>query len=311
MEQRRTLIEGAMMAALFSIILLATLFIPILGILFLWFLPLPFIIFGVRAGLKANGITWLVAMFLALILTGPLGLLIALFFGTCGLVIGEIYRRNLGGFSQILGAGLTFTTAMVIAYVVSTAIFGIDPMTAGRDSMYLQIDFVKSTLGSMGNTEAIEQMYQMADLLLYLAPLMIVMSGVTIAVITVALSNMVLKRLGFKYKKMPPFREWKFPRSFIWYFLLVMILSLIGFEEGTTMFLAITNLYFLLGFVMIVQGFSFIFNYFHTVNKSKAWPIVIVVVCFLFSPLMEIVKILGIIDLGFDLRTWIKNKKKK
>ncbi len=299
------------MVALFIAVLLMTLFIPLLSVFLIWFLAFPFIIFGRRYHLRANGVAGATALLLSFILTGLIGFIVALFFVASGVAIGEIYKRHQGGFPVLIGAGLTFTTALVLSFVASTLIAGVDPMTTIKESMLNQIDFIESTLGSLANEAVSEQMMQVAEFIVYLGPVILVTTAVAFAVITVGFSQLILRRLGLEVTKIPPFREWKFPRAFFWYYFIVLILSFFSFEEGTTMFLVVTNLFLILGFVMMVQGFSLIFYYFHVVHRTKVWPFIILIVCILFSPLLELVRILGIVDLGFEIRAWIDNKKKK
>ncbi|KYG29631.1 YybS family protein [Alkalihalobacillus trypoxylicola] len=310
MNQTRLMVEGAMIAALFIVIYLVTTIVPFAFILTLWFLPTPFIVYGIRTSLKANLLVWFVSCILAFIFGGLSGLLLALFFATSGVVMGELYRRKKGSFSVLIGASLSFTVGMLGLYVATFFIMGENPMSFIKESLREQINVSEAMLSSIGqNTDNLQPFYEMIDTIHYFAPLMLVVMGCTIAVITVIVNQAILKRLRIPFEKLPAFRDWRFPRFFIWYYLITMLLLLIGFEEGSTLFLFVTNLYPLFGFVMIIQGLSFIFYYFHIKKQSIALPILILIVSFL-TPLSEIVRILGIIDLGFDLRSYVTKKNK-
>ena len=80
-------------------------------------------------------------------------------------------------------------------------------------------------------------------------------------------------------------------------------------EEGTYLFTAIVNLTYILSFFMVLQGLTFLFYYFDKNGIDKAFAITIVIVSFLIPIFLYIIGILGIIDLGFDLRKGFDKKK--
>ncbi|MCK0469805.1 YybS family protein [Halalkalibacter sp. APA_J-10(15)] len=302
MRDTKTMTEGAILAAIVTILLLLTLYVPLINTIIMWALPLPFVVFTFRRGLKAGTVLLLVSSFLGFILGGGvLAIIPAIMFGTAGMVIGEIHRRGLSGFAVLLGASLAYIVHILLLFVGMTLLVGQSPMQLAADLTRDQMELVERTLGGMGqmNTEMLDEAL---DTLLYLAPVAIVFSGILLAIITVLLSYFVLKRLGHDVKKLPPFRHWAFPKSFLWYYLVVLIVALIGVEEGTVMFTVVQNLMMLLGFVLTIQGFAFIFFYCHHKKVSIALPIIIVVASFILLPIIEIIRIVGIIDLGFDLR---------
>jgi uncharacterized protein YybS (DUF2232 family) len=59
---------------------------------------------------------------------------------------------------------------------------------------------------------------------------------------------------------------------------------------------------------MIIQGLSLVFYYAHAKRMGKALPIIAVVFAVLIPVVLYIIRILGIIDLGFDLRSRFKKK---
>jgi uncharacterized protein YybS (DUF2232 family) len=79
-------------------------------------------------------------------------------------------------------------------------------------------------------------------------------------------------------------------------------------EEGTFWYMAIINMTYILQFLIILQGYTFIFYYFDKKGFSKAISITIAIVSFLIPIFLYIVGILGIIDLGFDLRKGFNKK---
>ncbi|WP_227936912.1 YybS family protein [Alkalihalobacillus deserti] len=311
MKNTKTLTEGALLASVFAILLLITTYVPFIGIITVFALPLPFILFTLRRGLKPGFMLWTVALLLAFLIGGIATVPTAFIFGSAGLVIGELYRRSLSGFSVLIGAGLVYTLNMLLVFLIMVLVIGENPMQLAADLTKEQLEFADSTLGSFGQgDEQITAMMEMIDNLIYLAPVMIVVVGIILAVMTKLISYLVLRRLGHEVNALPAFRNWQFPKSFLWYYLIILILAMLGAEEGTTMFLIIWNLLPLLEVIIAVQGFAVIFYFFHLKKVAKAVPILIVAIAIMIPPLLYIVRIIGIIDLGFDLRKRITSQKK-
>ena len=80
-------------------------------------------------------------------------------------------------------------------------------------------------------------------------------------------------------------------------------------EKGTYWFWVISNLSFILQMLMVLQGVAFVFYLTHVKGYPKAVPIIVIVLMFLLPFILYIVRILGIIDLGFDLRKRLGEKK--
>ncbi|MFC0561272.1 YybS family protein [Halalkalibacter alkalisediminis] len=311
MKNTRTLTEGALMAAVFAILLLITTYVPFIGIITVWALPVPFVLFTLRRGLKPGFMLWTVSLLLAFLIGGIATVPTAFIFGSAGLVIGELYRRSVSGFSVLIGAGLIYTLNMLLVFLVLVLIVGENPMQLAADLTKEQLEFADSTLGSFGQgEEQVAAMIEMIDNLVYLAPVMIVGVGIILAVMTKLISYLVVKRLGHDVPALPAIRNWQFPKAFLWYYLVILILAMVGAEEGTTMFLIIWNLFPLLEIVIAVQGFAVIFYFFYVKKVAKVVPILIVAVAILIPPLLYVVRIIGIIDLGFDLRKRITSQKK-
>lgn len=311
MKDTRILTEGAILALLYTILLLISIYVPFISALAIWALPLPFVVYVVRRGLKPGGALVIVAALLTLIVAGVAALPVPFIFGTVGIVVGELFRRNMSGFSVLLGAWLTYTIHMLIVYLSLVLIVGIHPIEMSIDMMKAQMETTRSVLESFGQSGGqLDEMENMLDRFVYLAPFMLVSVSVILALATVVLSTWLLRRLGHNVKRLPPFREWTFPRSLLWYYLAVLLLIIVGAEEGSFLYVVIWNLFPLLELVLTVQGLAFIFYYCYEKKVATAFPVIITIVSIIITPLLNVVRILGIIDLGFDLRKRVTSLRK-
>lgn len=310
MKNTKALTEGAIFAAIYGIISFMTVGFPILSSVLIWLLPLPFIIYTVRHGWKHGVMLVVVALFLSFILGRVLFLFSALMIGSSGVVIGELVRRKKAAFSVLLGGSLAYICNFILFFILSIVVFDLHPIKLVQEIMMDSVSAAEAmllTLGQEPNAQ-LSQLTDFIDQLIYLAPALIISTAVFYALITQLFSYAILKRIGEKVYHFKPFREWSFPKSFLWYYLVTSIFVIVGIEEGTNLYIVIWNLFPLLEIVMTIQGLTVVFYYCHAKKIKRIIPITVVIVSIVIAPfLLFIYRILGIIDLGFDLRKRIKN----
>lgn len=307
MKETKKLTEGAILVGIYIIILLLTLYVPFIGLIIVWFLPLPYIIYVIRYGIKASLLVWFVTLLGTFLVGGIATLPFTVMFGSGGIVAGELYRRRKTAFAVLLGGSLVYIANLLIFFIISIAVFGIHPLHDSQAMLKESLDATSYMLNELGQ-DASKQLalyYDFVDQLPRLVSLFIVLMGVVYALISQIASSIVLKKLRFSISLFPPFRKWSFPKSFLWYYLIVLIIILVGTEyqsvETVTM-----NLFPLLEIVMAIQGLSFLFFYFYEKKLSKFFPIIITIVTLILPGALYLMRILGIIDLGFDLRNRVK-----
>ncbi|WNF37163.1 DUF2232 domain-containing protein [Bacillaceae bacterium IKA-2] len=310
MKNTKVLTEGAIFAAIFAVIAFMAVFLPIIGSFLMWILPIPFIVYTVRNGWKAGLILGVVATLVSFIIGGLLLIPMAILFGSSGVVVGELFRRKKSAFIVLLGGSLAYITNLILYFVLSIVIFDLNPIKVIQELMMESIKAAESMLSTIGQDPGsqLDPYLGFIDQLVYLAPSIIISTGIFYALLVQLIAYAVLKRIGEKVNesRFKPFRDWAFPKSFLWYYLVASIFILIGLEEGTTIYIVMSNLFPLLEIAMTIQGLAVIFYYCHAKNFNKSIPIGLIIVTFFIPNLLYIYRILGIIDLGFELRKRIK-----
>ncbi len=298
-----------MLLAIYSVLLLVALYVPLLGIVLLFFLPIPFILFTVRYRVKPSLLFILIAFLLSGLLGSVFGILHTVVFGITGILLGELINRGRSGIELFLGSCLSYLFSIVLLYVTAIVVMQIDVIEmireTSRESFAIAESIMRATGGEV-NTAAIAQLEESIDTMQYMIPSMFVLIAMFLAFVTVVAMKPVLVRLQVKLNPFPPFREITFPKSILWYYLLILLLSFVGLEKGTFGYTAFLNLFFVLQLLMVIQGLSLIYYFCHQKRVSKVVPIVLTI---LTPFLLYIIRILGIIDLGFQLRNRISEKK--
>ncbi|MFC7395101.1 YybS family protein [Scopulibacillus cellulosilyticus] len=312
MKQTRVLAEGALSTAIFLCIFLITTYIPFVSIITMWFLPLPIIYFTAKNSLKPGILVLIVSLLLSLLLTGILPPVMALYFLLSGLVMGYLLHLKKSALVILLGGSLANIFVIILLYGVVVTFFHIDPMEMIKQMMTKSFDTAQKLSGSFQQDAKKEMdiLRQSMNMMTYMVPAVMVITGVFNALITELVSTPILRRLRVDFPKWPPFREWRFPRSLIWYFLAALIIELFGhLEPNQWLFTVVVNVYAILELVVMIQGFAFIFYLCYAKNIHTSVPIIVVIISLLTGPiLLYIIRVLGIIDLGFDLRARLKKK---
>jgi uncharacterized protein YybS (DUF2232 family) len=312
MGKTKALTEGAIMLALYMVLFLVTLYIPLLGAVTLFALSLPFVVFSSRRGWKSGLVLLGGAIVLTMLFGSILALPTTLLFGLSGIIIGYLYKINRSKFEILAIGSIAYILNLLVIYAVVTAIFNINPIEEAQKAVNQSINMSREMMEALGQTvneKQLEQLHQAFEFASLLMPTVIVFVGVFLTFITQIISSKILNRLGLKIEKWPPFRSIQLPRSLIWYYLISMVAMMFPLEKESMVFLAIFNLFHILQLLMILQGISFIFYYCYHKNLSKGIPITILILSFLLPVLLYLVRLIGIIDLGFNLRSRVESKK--
>ncbi|MCF6139101.1 YybS family protein [Pseudalkalibacillus berkeleyi] len=308
MNQTRALTEGAILASLYAVLFLITLYVPILSAFTLFLLPLPFIVYTVRHGFKKSILLGIIAIVLSVILGSLAAINIPIMFGTVGVVLGALYQRKSSAFALLLGGTLAYLANLILIYVVSILFMDINLATLSQQSIKETIALTERVGGMMGGDvqESVEQLQELVTIIPYILPAFFILMAVVLAFITIFISSLVLKRLKVDQPEWKPFRNWSFPRSIMWYYLATILVFFTNPEEGSALYIVTMNLYLVLEIILVIQGLAFIYFYFWKKGKGKTFPVLITISLFIIPLGFYLVRILGIIDLGFDLRNRIK-----
>jgi uncharacterized protein YybS (DUF2232 family) len=309
----RKLTEGAILLATFAVLLLLTIYVPFLGMIVNLFLAVPFMLFAAKNDGKSNLVFIVASLLLSFIVGTIMSLPLTLAYGTTGVVIGYLIQKQKNMGVLFITGSLVFLVNLIILYVASIVLFKVDMITEMvemmRDSLNVSADLLKNFGNPQDSEKVLEQFNNGLNLIKTLIPTLFVVSSFFIVFIMQLISFPIIKRFGVKVEKWKSFKEISLPKSLLYYFLLTLLVNmLMNPEEGTFWYMAIINMTYILQFLIILQGYTFIFYYFDKKGFSKAISITIAIVSFLIPIFLYIVGILGIIDLGFDLRKGFNKK---
>ncbi|WP_282067639.1 YybS family protein [Bacillus pumilus] len=312
MKQTKALVEGAIMISIFSVMMLFYLYVPLLSIIFFLAAPIPIILYTIRHGLKKGIFAGAIGIVISFLIGSLAGLMSAPILIAAGLGMGVFYSRRQPGNAIITGA-LIYLFSFLISFIVSVQLFQVDIMGIAKESIEQMIPMLESVLKQSGASEQniakqLKQFREMQDAALSALPVALLIGVTLLAFVNHWFVQPLIKRFVKDMPVLKKFKDMRLPKSMVWYYLLTLLLMLIQTEKGSFLWLVQTSAFQILFILVLIQGFSFIFYYCHEKSISKAVPIFAIVLGVLYPPVGVIVRIIGIADIGFDLREKVKNK---
>jgi len=298
-----------MLAALTVILLLPTIYLPILGMITLFIWPVPITLLGVRHGLRTSVLAMLTAGLIVSILTHPVtAVSLLLWLGFLGLALGVCFRRHWSPL-QTLGVGtITVLLSTLLLFLLSFFLLGVNPFSEGQllmaESGAQVLEFYKGLGMAPEQLEQMQAQYQqVVEIFRYLLPATLLLGSVTTTFINFSVARAVLGKLGQKVPGFPPFHTWLFPRNLLWGYLVGILFVLAGNYYGQDLFLEIgMNIQVIFNLILILAGLSVVHHLLRRYRLPTAL-IVVATVLVLFNPLFSsLLSFLGIIDIVFNLR---------
>jgi len=310
-NQTKALTQGAMMVALFLVLVAVAFYVPVINLIALIFAPLPLAWYSATYSRYSAIWVSLLAIAASIFIGNLLILPLAIILGIVGLIIGDCLRERKSKVYLLMATGTTVLLTFALQFVLSVYFFNInfieDGMQMARDNYEQSVEYaVKFTGEEAQLEEQIKQMFSMMEMTL---PVSITISVFVFVFIWLLALLPILKRLKVEVPKFAPFRDMRLPRAILWYYLIVLSINLfVQPEFGTALYVVILNLSMILWVLLTLQGISFIH---YTIDAFNYPTYLKVLATILAIPLYSFVVLIGIVDLGFNLRDWVKDKSKK
>lgn len=310
-NETKALVQGAMMVAIFTVLLAIAVNVPIISMVATLFAPLPIAWYSATYARKKSILVTVLAIMLSFFVGGLLVVPVALIFAAAGFMIGEGLRLKKSKVYIFLSTSVTLLLTLAIEYLISLRLFEFDliqdTLKLMRESYESSIAFVEKTTGQSPMTEqALADMFTMVEMTI---PASVTLAMLFLSIIFISVNLPLLKRLGIDVPKFSTFKNLRLPRAILWYYLIILSINLfVRPELGTTLYVVMLNFSLILWVLLTVQGLAFIF---YVLEAYQSPPALKVVTVFLAIPLYSFVILIGILDLGFNLREYINNKTQK
>ena len=305
--QTKALTEAAMMTATFIAMALMAYYIPLMSIVLFLFMGVPHALLARRQGLKTAILSLIVS---ALVLMMLMDIIFAtascVLFAITGIVLGACSKRYSAGRS-ILYAAIITAISFGILLVAVGSIMGIDiwgdVIASYRTSIELMAE--GGQLGEDFDVEAITE--QITHLATILKPSLILVLGFMAAYLNYRMFQQIGRRFKIEVAPMPLLFEWRFPTWVgIGYCISYMMVFFI--PDTSVLYQVGLNVRTILYWPIVLQGLSLVVIFFGRYIRSKLFYVLITIVIFTNALLQSVVVLVGLFDMFFDYRGWIKEK---
>lgn len=301
----KQLAQGAMVIALFTILMGIGFYVPLLNIIALAVAPLPFAWYSATYERSKAIFVALIGITLTLFLGGILLFALSAVLGVAGLVIGDGLRTKKSKVYLLISTSISLLFTTSLFYIISIQLFEMDVIS--RAFQLMREVNVKSLELSNSAPVTIKQIDEFYKYLNTIVPAAITITLTLGALILLMINLPILKRLGLAVPRFSKFKHLRLPKAVLWYYLIVLIVTLfVEPAEGTTLYIIVLNFSVVLWLLLTLQGVSFLF---FLIEEKKLPKVLKGVTAILAYPLYSIILLIGVLDLGFNMREFISSKK--
>lgn len=285
--------DGVILCVFFTV-LIASLFTPF-SIVTIWFLPLPFFLYTAKHSWPSAVPPAAAIGVLSMILLHPLWIFGILFAAATGMVMGAFYRSSASTGTDVVLAGLVVGAA-VLLLGLAAAQYGFGLLSEFQRLWQEQWDLVAEMVQNSVPEASVPPLPPLSAVL----PLFLSVLTVPTVLLSAWAGRRFLVRSGFPEKRLPPFHRWRFPKSFLFYYLVSCVAAFL-FDAESWAYSFFAGSFMILDILFAVQGLSFLSFLLHRKGLSRGWLWLAVFALFL-PPAAFLLLVLGIMDVGTRMR---------
>lgn len=312
-KMKKTIIESAMVILIMSLyIAYGKYYIPI----FVPFMAIPFIILGIKNGIK-NNITSMAITFLlvGMVLRSPGDAILLLVYAPLSIGLNYmIKKRKKTNEILLISTGLVFLSLLLIVFLgkQSTGMGLVEELEGFYTQILTTQQGIFKEMG-MTNYEIIQKMNFLEagyEYILITLPSILIIGSLFISSLNYLFLSILLRKMGYQIVNLPKLSRFKLPNDIILgtglMFLIILIMGKLDIPYSNAL---LANISFLVGFLFLIQGLSLIDYY--LINKVKMkliFRITILIIIMIIAPLSSVLVLLGMFDSIFDIRKIGKRK---
>ncbi|MBI5973545.1 YybS family protein [Staphylococcus caledonicus] len=284
------------------IVALITYVLPILGLILCLFATIPGIILWNKS-VPSFGVAALVTVILTTLLGNTFVLSAMILVLLLSFIIGQLLKERASK-ERILYIATTYLSIFALVALMLLQVFKKIPSATTlikpfKDAMHSAI--VTSGVEYDYKTLLEESFRQMAVQL----PSFIIIGIFILVLISLIITFPIVRKFKVATPIFKPLFAWQMNRSLLWIYMIVLLCVMFATQPSTFQSIVL-NFEVVLSLLMYIQGLSLI----HFFGKARRMPdavtILLMVVGTILTPATHIVALLGVLDLGINLKRMIK-----
>lgn len=290
MKRYKSLVEGAMFAAIFTVMLVISAYIPPVGAIGVYFLPLPITVYAYRNSFGYSMMVLVVTIILAFMLAPPIAIINAIMASTMGAFYGTVLRKKLNPLICFLTLILISSTEFILVELFAKTAFGWPVIAPFIDGLKQLLNTAVYALSKAGIQLSSMQLIDMiiSNLALGIFSVM----GVLNSLIVFSITAIFFKRLGYEMVYLPSFSKSKEGKVVAGIYLItitILMTSMTLLVDHQVIAAIVVNLFLLLSVYYWIKGYLIFCEYIIRFRFSKPLTMLL---CMLSFWLMGIVLII-------------------
>lgn len=304
--------ENALVILMMSLyIVYGIYYVPLLII----FIPVPFVVLGMRNGLKDNIISMgITSLIIGLVLDIPSALVLLLIFGPLSIALNYSIKKRKKTWDIIVISTVAFFLSLLI--ITSLGRFSAELGSLGEseeiwtEMMTIQTERFKEI--GMTNTQVFENLEMLEaayKYVLIVLPSILIITSFVISFSNYLLSTAILRRMGYGLVNKPRLSRFKLPENIIMgsgiMFITAIIMGWLNMPYHNALLL---NISLLVGVVFFLQGLGVIDFLLIKFKVKTVFRVLLLFVSVVFVPMGGMLFFIGMFDSVFDMRKIGKRK---
>lgn len=306
------LLESIVVICIMSIyIVYGVSYLPLL----IFLIPVPFVVLGIRNGIKSNIVSLVFTLLIVqILLSSSSGATLLLSFGPLSFMLNYCIKNRKSMRETIILSTLSFIIPFVLIILIEGQIANIDILKQAELQLNQFLEVQMEMLKEMGKSsyEILQTKYELQsiyDELLVLTPSLMGIFCVFVAYVNLSVSAFLIRKMGYGVVSKIGFSRFRLPNNIVSGIGIMLITGFIfRFLKVNYHQAFLFNISFLIGFIFLVQGLAVIDFFLKRKNINVVLRIVILAIVLMVIPIGSLLFFIGIFDSIFDIRK-IRRKK--
>lgn len=305
----KSIIENVLVILIMSLyIVYGIYFAPLLII----FIPLPFVVIGIRNGLKNNIISMAItSLIVGIVLDMPSSVILLLMYAPLSIALNYcIKKRKKTSEIILISAGAFFLSLLIITAVGRYSAELGESEQLITEMIAIQTDKLKemgvTNTQILKDVEIIEAAY---EYMLITLPSILVIISLFVSFFNYLLATLILRKMGFGVVSPPKFSRFKLPDDVIMgtgvMFVSAIVMGWLNVPYHNALLL---NISLLVGFIFFIQGLAVIDFLLIKAKIKLVFRVILLFINVIFVPLSGVLFFVGMFDSVFDMRKIGKRK---
>jgi uncharacterized protein YybS (DUF2232 family) len=237
-----------------------------------------------------------------------ISLTFGLFFLIPSVAMGHMYKKHLSARTIITATSLIVLAQLLVELVVFSVQYDMDlsselstlfeeglaQLQTSASGALLPADWAQTTAATLG------------DAITKMLPALLMLTSFLLAAVAHIFTRQSLKLIGVVAPAMTPMKNWRLPRSLIFFYLIAVIITIsVSPDSGGFWSLSAFNAVPVLRFAFTAQAIAFFFYLADAKKWPRVAPVLIAVPLLLFPQTFYLI---GLIDTAFPLRKFLVRK---